>query len=641
MADFRRWILALATLALVLGLVAPASAQVSGPQLNCTVAGAVPPTLRAEGMDELVGDILLTCQAANPSVTPITGTPLPQANISVSLGAALSTNWYVNSNPAIGAVSSAVLVIDDPNPANQTLCSQPSNPTIACAVTFPTGTTNFSFNQPGITNVFQGVPGGPGTNSITFLGVPIEPPVTSRTFRITNIRINASGVGASSFGLSPVAAYVSSSSSTSIQITGGQTVVGYVENGLTTSTSPSGTSFLQCQGSQPPSTPVPVGSITYKENFATAFKVVGAGQDQPGTVYYSESGLEVSEWGSKGLITASAASTGTRLMATISGVPSNATLWVDTWAQSTAAVIVAGSVVQQSDATLVGTSSGTPVDPCPTYVATASAPSCVPPTQLKPSSAGIATAVWEVTSTNSSAIDSLTFNVYVSVPPSPGAPLPPATTVQGSFAPLGLSSGWVNGDAIPEFNPGVNTQPVSAPLFTTSPCVTYLLFPYVTDYLGEFDTGIAISNTSSDPSIGALPQAGGCTVNFYGMDQTTGANTAKTIGSNGTYSTTLAGINSGASSGAGLVEPGQSWTFSISAIDSAFGTNTYTGYAIATCDFQYAHGYTFVSDYGVREWAAATLALVIPDTSSGRGPYPFICGSVACNGTQTGEQLVH
>ena len=60
--NFRRWITALAVLALFAGF---ASAQIqnsnasSGP-FQCNAGVAVPPVLRAEGLTELVGDIVLT-----------------------------------------------------------------------------------------------------------------------------------------------------------------------------------------------------------------------------------------------------------------------------------------------------------------------------------------------------------------------------------------------------------------------------------------------------------------------------------------------------------------------------------------------------------------------------------------------------
>jgi len=39
----------------------------------------------------------------------------------------------------------------------------------------------------------------------------------------------------------------------------------------------------------------------------------------------------------------------------------------------------------------------------------------------------------------------------------------------------------------------------------------------------------------------------------------------------------------------------------------------FSGYMIAVCNFQYAHGFAFVSDLGARNLAMGYLALVIPD----------------------------
>src|ERR1017187_1145258 len=40
---------------------------------------------------------------------------------------------------------------------------------------------------------------------------------------------------------------------------------------------------------------------------------------------------------------------------------------------------------------------------------------------------------------------------------------------------------------------------------------------------------------------------------------------------------------------------------------------TFQGYAFAVCDFQFAHGFAFISDVGARNLAMGYLALVIPD----------------------------
>src|SRR5208337_2805094 len=78
-----RLISALAVLALFAGL---ASAQVAmstagtGP-FQCTASVAVPPEIRAEGLTELVGDIVLTCSGGP---VPTLGQPISTVNITVS-----------------------------------------------------------------------------------------------------------------------------------------------------------------------------------------------------------------------------------------------------------------------------------------------------------------------------------------------------------------------------------------------------------------------------------------------------------------------------------------------------------------------------------------------------------------------------
>jgi len=652
MADFRRWILALAMLALVLG---SASAQVSGPAITCSASASVAPTLRAEGFTELVGDILLTC-TANPGAVPTpVGSTVPQADVSVTLSAPLTTKTY--GSYVANTPTDALLFVDDAQPGNQQPCTAPQNPVVACAVA---GFGPGSFNSPaaGRYNVFQAVLGGPGQSSnpnifysVTFLGVPVDPPVTTRTYRITNIRINATGagVGSSQAVLFPINATVTSSSSTSISIPNPQVVVGYVANGLTSTPASLGDSFLQCQNYPQQA----VGSITFTELFATAFKVLTNGvQNSPGTVYYSESGLEIPGFPSvpsSGIT--GIANTGTELQATITNIPANVSVYVDNYAVSTASV--PGNL---SDATLVSPAATCGAAPLSACVAST-------PQLINPNGETSVTVVWEVTDTNSSAIDSLTFVIYASVTGNPTLPIGPPTTVSGSFYPWASAGGWVNGDPIPEFNSSVNLSlnPVLPSLFVFSPCQTILLFPYVTDSTG-FDTGIAISNTGLDTILGAYgvsaqtqAQMGTCSVAFYsGGGPATNIGSASTtptpgfVNSNVTYTgngtTSVPPINSGTAN-EGLVLPGQTWAFPMSGTDMGYGaTPTYgsSGYAIAVCNFQYAHGYSFVSDTDVRNFAAAYLALIIPDAP--RTPVPFVCSALAsaCVGAnQPGEQLVH
>jgi len=326
MADFRKWILAFAALVLLVGSAVPAAAQ--GPQVQCNVT-TVPNTLRHEGLTELVGDILLSCTPGTGYTGPLTTGQVPQANISVSVGASLSTNLVGTA----GGLDS-LLLVDDPAPANQTVCLSPTNG-LLCPDAADGG---LSYNRPGVWNVFQGVPGGPGSNSITFLGVPIDPPATGvRTYRITNVRIQGPSVPASTFGLTPVYAFLSTGTSTSISINPGtaQPIVGFVTNGMAFTPNPNNLSstVLQCQSV---TVPTAVTAVQFKENFQTAFKLQGClnsttyCQTQPGALYSSESGLEVL---ANGGWTGSAA-TATEFQTVITSVPTGAVIWVDASANS-------------------------------------------------------------------------------------------------------------------------------------------------------------------------------------------------------------------------------------------------------------------------------------------------------------------
>jgi len=119
MADFRKWFLAFAVLALLSSFAVPASAQIT-PALQCVANAGVPPTVRAEGLTELVGDVVLNCNGGTP--TPF-GQVVPQANVTIFL----STN--ITSRLTASPFSEALLMIDEPH--------SPSNPTCRCSFAIP------------------------------------------------------------------------------------------------------------------------------------------------------------------------------------------------------------------------------------------------------------------------------------------------------------------------------------------------------------------------------------------------------------------------------------------------------------------------------------------------------------------------
>src|ERR1035437_6459265 len=115
--NFRRWITALAVLTLFVGLAA-AQTSGGGTALTCATVAQVTPTLRSEGITELVGDIVITCQGGT-QVAP--GTAIPQGNIVVSLTNSLAngitSRLQTGGAPAgaAGIPSEALLMVDEPN----------------------------------------------------------------------------------------------------------------------------------------------------------------------------------------------------------------------------------------------------------------------------------------------------------------------------------------------------------------------------------------------------------------------------------------------------------------------------------------------------------------------------------------------
>jgi len=66
MADFRKWLIAFAAVALLLSLGTSAYAQ-NNPAFNCVANAGLPPIVRAEGITELVGDLILNCNNGTPT----------------------------------------------------------------------------------------------------------------------------------------------------------------------------------------------------------------------------------------------------------------------------------------------------------------------------------------------------------------------------------------------------------------------------------------------------------------------------------------------------------------------------------------------------------------------------------------------
>src|SRR5579885_1064161 len=312
MADFRKWLYALAMVALIVGLTVPANAQ--GGVVTCT-ASTVPTLIRAQAYADLVGDYTLICTGGTPTAA---GQVVPPVNVQVFL----STNVTSKLTTSSGAFNEALLIIDEPNtPTN------PSRPILNCG---NSGANDSGTSGPGVCQIvsdgnpadtYNGVPnvmgqfgggnvtcdgssatswpgnvvypptmgtrsGDPGANSygcghpnifqgrtaaaqstgisssIVFQGVPFDPPgtLTTRFLRITNVRADAEILGvASSFVQQTVTMSVAFTGSQLVTVTNftAQQTVATILNGLTVTSDGKGDTkynnlaFLQCNSENP------------------------------------------------------------------------------------------------------------------------------------------------------------------------------------------------------------------------------------------------------------------------------------------------------------------------------------------------------------------------------------------------------
>ena len=653
--NFRRWITALAVLALFAGF---ASAQVlnsnasQGP-FTCAASVAVPPVLRAEGLTELVGDIVLTCQGG-AVVAPGTNLNTNTANVTVSFGTNVTSRLLTNSfsgttnSLEAGNTNEALLMIDEPGSAETGIVAGfgPTAPQVLCGASgLPDsslgagvgGCPEYVELQGGVNvmtsgtsspyspgpNVFSGVWGGSSApNQVTFFGIPIMPPTSAgseRVYRITNIRINANGLsGGTLAGTNQVYAYVSISGPTSVPVNTPNVIAGSIQSGLTTSvrSATNGGSLtlpntlLQCNstGSSAPGNGLTF--LRYSENFGSAFKLrTGSGQgtttqNVPGTIYNSESGFIPYNGGP--LITGlnygtqvGLADYATRLKAVFNGLPANTRIFVSTTNVINGTMIPAtGAATSFAQLVISDTaidSGGIPGVPVSGYIGTA--PANIPYAEIIPSN-GTASATWEVVGTNPALNESFDFGVWILYSANPGAnsPAPGTATINMSFAPTpssGAFTATAGALASSQFTvPRFADTSTAGNIFTVVPCTTTLMFPFVTNQAG-FDTGMAIVNTTSDP-FGTKPQSGTCALNFFGQ--------------NAPPLFTTPSIPSGNN-----IAAAGNWAFMASTIAPNF-----EGYMIAVCQFQLAHGYGFVTDLGAQKLAEGYVALVVTTGTGSR-----------------------
>jgi hypothetical protein len=662
MVSFRRIVLAIAMLALFVGL---ASAQVStsggsgGGNLVCTANVANPTQARAEGHTELLGDIVIACTGGS-LVAP--GTAVPVANFTVTLA-----NTYVTSRQLSNGVSEALLLIDEPNapagagsgfpmvtcttasggaslvgagPGGCSLVAATATPPgsatpalVASGVGFGQGATTVST---GVVNVFQGIVPS-GSNQVIFNGVPILAPVSAgfaRVFRITNIRASAAQLGGGGVfqGSTSILAGITISNGLLVQspvLTAANVFTGLTatvrngaNNGGGSSISTSGTPLPQCTTTGL-STSSAAAVLRFTEGFASAFKtriaptasLTGSGassntilptttftQNVPGFVYSgSESGFILPTPNG----TAGIADFGTRLKATFNNIPTGVTLYVTTTNTNSG-----GSLSTNTPAAAPTLSTG-----------------AIPNNS---SNALVAALVINETAGTQGVVTGSTGFL----------PLAAATTsLSGGNIQLAALTPDANGTAtavweILEANPSsqemaefgvfysvTGNQNAGTPPTSPAGTVSMSFAPTVTTYNGSSSIPrFAPSSTSSTfinvslcvteilfPFVNTTAgfdtgiSIANTSADPQGSNQQTGPCTLNFYGSGAGTTTTAPFPSAG-----GNIAPGTINAEQISNI-----RNNFQGYIIAVCNFQLGHGYALFSDTGIRNWATGYLGLNI------------------------------
>jgi hypothetical protein len=655
MLDFRKSFLAFTALAIGAG---SAFGQVQQP-LSCTAQSAGTPSIRAEGVAELVGDVLIQCNGGTPAAA---NENLRQVNFQVFTQPSINITSRTLGSAGTGNFSEALLFIDEPTPDNQTICGStvypysipvgsPAGQIIIsgnCGAHSGTGTGIGTYNPNVAANTVVINPGpnqvtGPtyrgnayqarqiSNNSLIWQGIPFDPPgtLTTRVIRLTNVRVNASQLGVPAGSQAAVQLFISTSASgvsnpIAVPITNPTPTVATAQPSLGFTVVDAQT-CLQCEsankdfagdntkglaakGTKCDSvvnvlrfSEISFPSAFHRRNDANPVRFqnppIPTRQDTLGVIYQTESGYmkdvpNGSRWpsqaangtfiagnagGSLGL-----ADHGTRLMARFSNVQNGIQLWVEHTTALTSNQAVSNTQTGYARLAVTDPNGAGPFQP---VTATAGGGAIAQVSIV----GGAGQAVWEIIETDTTAFERMESRVVVAYVSNTTANLPSlgSSSVNGNYAPVSTTPVASASAPIPRF---IDTA-VNRTFLTINSCRTNILFPFVSNQ-GGFDTGLAIANTSKDP-FGTALQTGACTVNFYGT-----VGTSKVCLSYPSPSIT----------------GGEHFVWSLSSGGSVQATAGFQGYVIAQCQFQYGHGFAFISDLGAQRLAMGYLALVMDDS---------------------------
>ena len=407
-------------------------------QLVCTANVGVPSTARAEGLAEEVGDLLLNCTGGTSTTS---GAPVPVVNITISL------NTNVTSRINGANVSESLLLIDEPQPSSQLVCTPGP-----CAIT-GTGTGSGVYDgSTGRPNIFIGTL--LNATTIGFSNVPLDPPgAGTRLLRFTNVRANAFQLSSAQVP-TPVTLDIAVTGAEAVLINNPTQTAAFTQPGLIVSSiiPRSDVAFLACGSNNAvvnASTPADF-SINFSEGFASAFKVqAAADQSLPGFPYNTETGFYNPAL--SGIVVSALADSGTRLRATFNNIPAGVSIYVTTTQTNSSS--------SSLQAALTSSESG----PFSAVAATVGNYAQIPITN------GSGIAVWEILMADPNSRETANFGVVVSYGTSVGAA---TVTVSGNLAPVSTIGVASSGPA-----PRFADTSVPQTAFVIAGCPTQTIYP--------------------------------------------------------------------------------------------------------------------------------------------------------------------
>lgn len=579
MSALRKTSFLLALVLMVLAFTSNANAQYALGTVTCSVS-ANPSTIRSEGVAELVGDINLSCTNAPGSNTTVKQFLTLNFTATISGGAVTNTQDVVTGSSTTDTAmlhTEAVLIVNSNDSATPTITSDktkgsdsrfpgPQYMYLATQTGSVLNADGVLFPVPGSPNVATTTSGNATTGCTSYTDAASDGCFpTTTTVRITNIRASALDGG------SITAVVAASGDSDFGGITGGTVTLSSSASGLTTAVTAATTTGLQCEAGSLTAT------LAVSEGFAASFKTVGVptyNSNNTESGYFSP--------GSGAGTTGGGAVKGTQIKVTFGAVPTGVTVSVP--------VSVNNSTTDGS-ADCSAASNWNSDALCLHLLTAAGAATTYSATDATATIASnTGSVVYEVMDANPWAKESINVPVdYSWSAQSSSTTIAEAigtTTLTATFNPVATvftGDGGTTPSAIPRFS---DSGATAADAATIGRCSTTLLFPWVLNTSG-FDTGIVISNTSKD-GLSTVHSQGICTVNWYGTTAPAAATTSSVIAAGGQY------------------------LFLVSTDAPGF-----QGYIIATCEFQYAHGFAYITNGygGVNTQAQGYLALVLPSAT--------------------------